>query len=217
MQIEHGGGNLHKIATIACDQLIQLPPSFVIEAACDVKNLLTGKHGASEVYAPQKGASPEMVKELDDNLLHYASKIKECIGNDISHIPGVGAAGGAAASLIAFFNTKMISGIEMVMNHTDLEGKISAANYVLTGEGKLDSQVLFGKTISGVISLASKYQKPIIAFAGKIEQPNELYQIGLTAAIGIIPGPCSLEEALKNGERNLENAVISVCRLLPKI
>lgn len=213
-EIPKGGGFLNKIATIDLSGLISLPDDLSVEVACDVTNPLTGAKGASQVYGPQKGAIPEMVKILDENLEHYAIKIKEFLGKDIGEMAGAGAAGGAGAGLMAFLNSQLVSGIDLVIKHSGLEEKIKKADFIFTGEGSVDSQTVNGKTISGVVALAKKYQKPVVAFAGKVADTEALYQMGLTAVFGILPTVMSLDEALKTGEKNLENTVVAAVRII---
>lgn len=212
-EIGAGGGELGNIVSIDTSALVELK-NIEIEVACDVNNPLTGKNGASHIYGPQKGATEEMVRVLDRNLEQYANKIKECLHIDVKEIEGAGAAGGTGAGLMAFLKARKISGIDMVIKYSRLEEKIRDADYIFTGEGSIDRQVAFGKTISGVISLAKKYKKPVVAFAGKIADVQHLYQMGITAVFGIVPYATTLTDALQQGKENLENSVYSVTRLI---
>jgi glycerate kinase len=213
-EIEPGGGNMHKIHRIDLSQIVNLPQGLTVEVACDVTNPLTGPMGAAHIYSPQKGATPEMIKQLDQGLKHYAGKIQEYVGKTISEIPGAGAAGGAGAGLMAFLNARLVSGIDLVIKHAGLAGKISQADYVFTGEGSIDSQTVQGKTISGVVALAKEYRKPVIAFAGKVADTEALYQMGLTAVFGILPEVVPLEMALATGESNLANTTTAAVKLI---
>jgi len=214
LEIGRGGGALSEIQTIDLSGLITRNTSLSVEVACDVTNPLTGELGASRVYGPQKGATESMILALDQGLKHYAAKIKEYLGKDVNNIAGAGAAGGAGAGLLAFLDANLVKGIELVINHSGLEEKIKAADYIFTGEGSIDQQTAYGKTISGIVTLAQKYNKPVIAFAGKVADQEALYQLGITGVFGIMPGVCTLEEALKAGKRNLENSVLAVVKLI---
>jgi glycerate kinase len=213
-EIGRGGGELIKIAVIDTSRLEAALRSVRVEIACDVTNPLTGENGASRVFGPQKGATGEAIMELDRNLEHLAGKIKEYMGKDIKHVPGTGAAGGSGAGLMAFLDAKLVQGIDVIMEHSGLEEKMKSADYVFTGEGSLDRQTLYGKTISGVINLSRRYDIPVVAFAGRVSHADILYQSGLAAVFSILPSVCTLEEALKNGEENLETTVYSVVRLM---
>jgi glycerate kinase len=150
--------------------------------------------------------TPVMVINLD----HYAAKIKEYLKKEVKDQPGAG----AGAGLMAFLNAKMVRGIDVVMQYMQLEEKIKDADFVLTGEGSIDRQIAFGKTISGVLDLAKKYQKPVLVFAGNIAKTSFLFNPGITSVFGILPSVATLEEALKCGKENLEQAVYSVTRLI---
>jgi glycerate kinase len=156
-----------------------------------------------------------MVSLLDKALRHYAAKIKEYTGKDIENVQGSGAAGGAGAGLMTFLDAKLVKGIDLIMQCFNLEDKIKSADYVFTGEGSIDNQTVYGKTITGVTRLANQYNKPVIAFAGKIGDTKLLcQQLGLTSLFCILPAISKLEDALQSGEFNLENTVFSVVQLI---
>ncbi len=213
-EIGFGGRELLKIETIDTSQLITRQRPLRVEVACDVTNPLTGEQGAAQIYGPQKGATPAMVTELDRALSHYAAKIRTQLGREVAFKEGAGAAGGTGAGLLAFLEARLVKGIDLVLKYSGLETNIPAADYIFTGEGSLDDQTIFGKTIAGVTRLAQQHHKPIIAFAGRISDQEALFRMGLTAVVGILPGVCTLEEALRAGPVNLEKAVSSVVRLL---
>lgn len=213
-EIGYGGGELMKLEKIDCQESVIDPAGIMIEVACDVNNPLTGKSGASVVYGPQKGATLEMVLQLDANLENYAQKIKACNGKEVRNLPGSGAAGGTGAGLMAFFNAKLIKGIDLVISYTQLIEKIKDADYVFTGEGCIDRQTLNGKTISGLVSFCKKYQKKVFAFAGKVEDEEMLREMGITAVFKIDSGTADLTAALKSGPENLEKTVAMVVRKL---
>lgn len=156
-----------------------------------------------------------MVEELDQALAHYATVIERDLEIKIKEQPGAGAAGGLGAGLLVFTGAKMHSGIDLVIELTDLEEKIAHADYVFTGEGGMDFQTKFGKTPYGVAKIAKKYNKPVFACAGFIgEQVDVLYKEGITAIFGILAKAGPLEEALALGEINLERTVENIVRVL---
>jgi glycerate 2-kinase len=136
--------------------------------ASDVKNPLCGADGAAAVYGPQKGATPEMVKRLDDGLAHYAAVIKQKLGADIKNTPGAGAAGGLGAGLMAFLGAEMQLGVEVIMDAIYFDYKLNNVDLVLTGEGRIDGQTVFGKVVAGVAGRASSKGVPVIAIAGEV-------------------------------------------------
>lgn len=176
--------------------------------ASDVNNPLCGPNGASAIFGPQKGATPEMVKQLDQNLSHFADLVAPQIGHDYRHIAGAGAAGGLGFALMAFACAHIQSGAELMIKEAHLAEKIAQADYVFTGEGSIDFQTQLGKTPWAVAQVAKQFNKPVIAFAGLVGDDIEnLFDWGFTQIIGINPPDCPLQEALKNAEVNLENAV----------
>jgi glycerate kinase len=214
-ELAFGGGSLNILHTIDIEGLDERINQVKIDVACDVINPLTGLKGASHIFGPQKGANPAMVETLDQNLMHYAEKIKQQVGKVIDDTEGAGSAGGLGAGLMAFLNAELKKGIELVIEYTQLEERVIGADYVFTGEGSIDGQTLFGKTPYGVAITAKKHSVPVIGFAGKIGDGVELlYDNGFTAIVGIIKGVTCIEEALVNGEENLAFAAENVCRLL---
>jgi len=210
-----GGGELRKLAQIDLSNLDDRLKDVEVEVACDVNNPLVGEKGASYVFGPQKGATEEMVKVLDENLRHYGAKIKECLGIDIVEVPGAGAAGGLGAGLMAFLNGTLKNGLEMVVEYTKLEQKVKEADMVWTGEGSIDHQTIYGKTPYGVARVAKKYKLPVIALAGRIGDGIEpLYDSGIDAIYSIMQGVSSLEDALINGRRNVKKTSENVARLI---
>ncbi|WP_136604899.1 glycerate kinase [Paenibacillus dokdonensis] len=210
-----GGGGLGKLSSIDLSGLDPRIANVQIEIACDVTNPLCGPKGASQVFGPQKGATPEMIAELDANLLHYADVIKSQLNKDIANILGAGAAGGLGAGLMVFLNGVLKKGIDLVIEYTGLEEKAKQADMVWTGEGSMDYQTQFGKTPLGVAMIAQKLNKPVIAFAGRIGDGIEtLYGQGIDAIFGIMPGVSTLEEALRQGPTNMERASENVMRLM---
>jgi glycerate 2-kinase len=214
-ELPFGGGALSRLNSIDVGGLDPRIQDVQIDVACDVSNPLTGENGASAVFGPQKGATPEMVQQLDENLAHYARLIHKALGKDISNMGGAGAAGGLGTGLIAFLNARLLKGIDLVIEFTRLEDKVKDADFVFTGEGSIDHQTLYGKTPFGVASVANQYNVPVIGFAGRVGDGIEvLYEKGFTSIFGIVNGVASLEEALSHGERNLCREVENVCRVL---
>lgn len=204
--------NLNNIDLTGFDSRLK---EVTFEVACDVTNPLIGEKGASRIFGPQKGATEEMVLELDKALSNYAEIIKREFKADVANVEGAGAAGGLGAALLTFLNGELKRGIDLIIKHTDLENKIQGADFVFTGEGAIDNQTIFGKTPMGVAAIAKKHNVKTIAFAGKVGDGVEnLYDIGINSIFGIMRGVCSLDEALKNGEINLEKTVENVVRTL---
>ena len=214
-QISFGGGNLDKLDKIDISDLDSRLQDVKIILASDVTNPLIGKDGASRVFGPQKGATPEMVEKLENNLQHYAKIIKRDLNKDVASVSGAGAAGGLGAGLMAFTTCKMRQGVDIAIEVTKLEEKVKSADYVFTGEGGTDFQTKFGKTPYGVAKLGKKYHKPVISLAGYLgEGIDSLYSEGFTAIFGIIPGACDLSTALKNGPSNVARTTENIVRLL---
>lgn len=214
-QIPFGGGNLDKLDKIDISNLDSRLRDVKIILASDVTNPLIGKDGASRVFGPQKGATPEMVEKLENNLQHYAKIVKRDLNKEVALVSGAGAAGGLGAGLIAFTTCEMRRGVDLAIEVTKLEEKIRDADYVFTGEGGTDFQTKFGKTPYGVAKLGKKYHKPVISLAGYLgEGIDSLYSEGFTAIFGIIPGACDLSTALKNGPSNVARTTENIVRLL---
>ncbi len=213
--VQVGGGQLSHIKSIDFSKLDSRLKDTEIIIASDVNNPLCGENGASHVFAPQKGATPEMVATLDQNLKYFADLVAQKVGTDFQNIAGAGAAGGLGFGLMAFAGAKIRSGVEIVIEETGLAEKIAQADYVFTGEGGIDFQTKFGKTPFGVAQVAMRFNKPVIAFAGYVgEGIEELYDEGFTAILGIVDGACDLPAALKNGEKNLERTCENIARAL---
>lgn len=214
-QIPFGGRNLDKLYKIDVSNLDSRLQDVKIILASDVTNPLIGKEGASRVFGPQKGATPEMVEKLENNLQHYSKIIKRDLNKDIALTSGAGAAGGLGAGLMAFTTCEMRRGVDLAIEVTKLEEKIRDADYVFTGEGGTDFQTKFGKTPYGVAKLGKKYHKPVISLAGYLGKGiDSLYSEGFTAIFGIIPGACDLSTALKNGPSNVARTTENIVRLL---
>lgn len=176
-----------------------------IDVACDVNNPLTGKLGASAIFGPQKGATPAMIVTLDQNLEHFARLIKRDLGRDVSTVPGAGAAGGMGAALLAFCGANLRPGIEIVMEAVNLEAHLHDADLVITGEGRIDSQTVHGKTAMGVAGVAKKYHKPVIGVAGSLSTDVSIvHSHGIDAVFSVLYRICSLDEALQEAAGNVK-------------
>ncbi|MBT0719925.1 glycerate kinase [Rosenbergiella collisarenosi] len=211
-----GGGHLHKIAAIDMSGIDPRVAKTEFIVACDVTNPLVGPNGASSVFGPQKGATPEIVETLDRNLSLYAEQIKNYLGISVATVPGAGAAGGLGAGLLAFTPAQLQKGIDIVIHFTELANKIIGADAVFTGEGGIDYQTKFGKTPYGVAQITKNVSPhtPVIALAGAIGDGVEsLYDENFTAIFGILRQACSLEQALKEGERNIAFTTENIARL----
>jgi len=198
------GEGLEKIAEIV------EPPEAIgvaVEVLCDVKNPLCGEHGAAKIYGPQKGATPEMVDKLEAGLANLADVVHKQLNCDISNILGGGAAGGLAAGAVAFMNAKLVSGIEMIIDYSNLEAELADADWVVTGEGCFDRQSLYGKVVAGVAHAAAKFNTAVAVIAGQVNLPKPEYQkLGIATAISCKQDAQSLESALMSCRANLRLA-----------
>lgn len=156
-----------------------------------------------------------MIKILDNNLKHYAKVIKEQFGKDVLEIAGAGAAGGLGAGLMVFLNGNLKKGIEIVIEYSGLEKKVKNCDMVWTGEGSIDFQTQYGKTPLGVATVAKKYNKPVVALAGRVgDDIDILYEKGIDSIFGIMRGVTTIDEALKNGKENIERTSENIVRLM---
>lgn len=214
-ELGYGGGQLDKLEEIDISGVDPRLKSVEIIIMSDVTNPLCGERGASTVYGSQKGATKEMIQILDDNLLHYSKIIKEKMGIEIKDIPGSGGAGGLGAGLIAFCNAKIYRGIDTVLDLLNIDKHLLDADLVITGEGQLDGQSIYGKVPVGVAKMAKKYNVPVIAMVGSIGQgASEVYSYGINAIIDIINRPMTLDEAIKNAPSLIERASENLMRIL---
>jgi glycerate 2-kinase len=198
-EIGPGGGSLSELADIDLSGIDVRLKHVKIEVACDVDNPLTGPKGASAVFGPQKGATPEMVVTLDKNLHHYADVIERVLGKQVKDIPGAGAAGGLGAGLLAFLDAKLKRGVEIVLETVNFHERIQGASLVITGEGRIDRQTIFGKTPIGVAKAAKRYNIPVIAIAGSVSDDSDVVRShGIDALYSIVPGIIPIEKALAN-------------------
>ncbi|SER92686.1 glycerate kinase [Psychrobacillus sp. OK032] len=188
--------------------------------ACDVNNPLYGPNGATHVFGPQKGANPEMIKQLDLRLKHFADVVYYELDVDIHNIAGAGAAGGLGAAFSGFLHTQLQSGIELVLEIIEMEKRMQGVNFVITGEGKLDAQTSRGKAPWGVAQLAQKHEIPVLALAGSIsEEAEALNKLGVTSYFSIVNAPMTLKEAMdpKVTYNNLRSTTNQLFRLLQAV
>jgi glycerate 2-kinase len=209
------GGMLDQIAKIDVSGLDSRLRNIRFQVACDVDNPLCGERGASNVFGPQKGATPDMVKTLDSNLGHFADLIQSTLGIDVKQLPGAGAAGGLGAGLVAFCAATLKSGIDIVVEATGLEQALQGAHLAITGEGKVDFQTAFGKTPSGVARAAKKTNTPVVAIGGALaDDARGVFEHGIDGLESAAARDMSLEEAIKNSRLHLQFAAERLARLL---
>lgn len=190
-------------------------PGIDWDICCDVNNLFFGINGAAYVYGPQKGASEEDVRELDAGLENFAKVLFTTTGNNISEVPGAGAAGGVAGGLMAALNATLLAGIDRVLDASHIHAALDNADLVITGEGKLDHQSLQGKVVGSVADLAGKKNIPCIAFCGRLDLSfKEIQEAGLKAAFTIAPESTSLDESIKNARFFLQDKTANVMKIV---
>ncbi len=195
--IARGGAALADLASISLAKLDPRLAACQFEVACDVNNPLCGPTGAAAVYGPQKGATPEMVEQLDAALAHYAEIIERDLSLSIKDIPGAGAAGGLGAGLIAFLHATLRPGSQIVLDAVHLEEQLHGADLVITAEGQLDAQTAYGKSVGAVAALAKQYHLPVLALAGSLgKEYRDVYALGVDAVAVLPSGPMSLEHAM---------------------
>ncbi len=208
--VGYGGKGLQQVIKIIKPQSLKLPP---IEVLCDVKNPLCGNDGAARVFGPQKGATPEMVEELEKGMLNIAEVIKNTTGTDIKTIPGTGAAGGLSAGAMAFMNAKLVSGVDTIIKEIQLEKEMADADWIITGEGCFDTQSLTGKVVSGIMNIAKSTKTKIAVIAGSVLLKKDEYQKhGIETAIGCRKDGMTLEYAITNGRKLLRNAALEFAK-----
>ncbi|MBI5590727.1 MAG: glycerate kinase [Deltaproteobacteria bacterium] len=214
-KIGFGGGELANLDRIDIGYMDPRLKACRIEAACDVNNPLTGPDGASAVFGPQKGATPEMVAQLDANLTRYARLISRDLGIQVDSVPGAGAAGGVGAALLAFFGAELRPGIEIVVEAVGLEAAVRDADLVITGEGRIDSQTIHGKTPMGVARVAKRCGKPVIGIAGSLApDAGVVHEHGINAVFSVLSRISTVEEALTHAAENLRTTSRNIAAAL---
>ncbi|WP_414466808.1 glycerate kinase [Klebsiella aerogenes] len=214
-QIAPGGGALETLARIDLSELDPRLADCRIDVACDVTNPLTGPQGASAVFGPQKGATAAMIERLDRGLQHFAQIIDRDLDIDVLNLEGGGAAGGMGAALYAFCGANLRPGIEIVTDALGLADLVAAADLVITGEGRIDSQTIHGKVPVGVAKVAKRFNVPVIGIAGSLTADvGVVHQHGLDAVFSVLYSVCTLEEALANAAANVRMTARNVAAVL---
>jgi len=185
-----------------------------IQAMCDVDNPLLGERGAARVYAPQKGATPAQVEQLDAGLDNLASVLARDLSLDVRAVPGAGAAGGLGAGLMVFLGARLCRGVDVILDALGLDAALQGADLVITAEGLADAQTLRGKAPAGVAARAKRHGAPCLLLAGSVaDDADVLRECGVTAAMSICPGSVSLQEAMDNAAHYLEVAAENAVRV----
>lgn len=213
--IGFGGAELANIVKIDVQQLDPRLQQVHIEVACDVNNPLCGECGASTIFGPQKGATSEMVKQLDAALSHFAEIAERDCGKQIRDQAGAGAAGGMGGGLLLLPSVQLKAGIQIVLDRLRLIDYVKDADVVITGEGRIDAQSIMGKTPIGVARTAKQFNKPVIAIAGCLREDYDVvFDHGIDAVFPIIHQLGDLSDILKQGEQNLISSAQNVARVL---
>ena len=207
------GGNIDEVDKIETSTINECFKGVEIVTMCDIDNPFYGKEGASYVYGPQKGADEKMVELLDGKMIKLAGKIKEATGVDVQAIPGSGAAGGMGGAMAAYFKSELQMGIETVLNTVHFDDLLDGADYVYTGEGRIDGQSLRGKVVIGVARKAKKKNVPVVAFVGDIKDPVEgAYGEGVVGIFSINRVAVPYLEARPRAKKDLELTVDNLIR-----
>jgi glycerate kinase len=214
-ELGDGGGELAKLVEIDSSGADPRVAESRFTVASDVNNPLYGKEGAAYIYGPQKGATPEMVKELDANLRLFAKVVEKTLGRDISQIPGAGAAGGLGAGLIVFCGAELKSGIQAVLDIVGFDNHIESTDLVITGEGAIDGQSTYGKVPVGIAQRVQKHDIPVLAIVGNIGPGAEnVYNFGIHGIMSTVNKAMPLSEAMANSAALLEEAAERVMRII---
>ena len=213
--IPEGGGALRRLARIDMSGLDPRLGQVMIEAACDVDNPLLGPRGAARVYAPQKGATPSMVRELERGLSRFAEVGRRDVGAAVADVPGAGAAGGLGAGLLAFLGARLRRGVEVVSEIVQLERRLAGCDLVVTGEGRMDGQTVHGKTPAGVAAVAARLGIPVIAICGSLgPDAQRVHEVGIAACFSALREPVPEDELPRRAPRLLEDCAEEVGRLV---
>lgn len=215
-----GGKVLNQIRRINTENKLKELDECNFKIACDVNNPLYGENGAAYIYGPQKGATKEIVKELDKGLKNFAEVVKKDLGKDIAHIEGAGAAGGLGFGFLGFLNSKLESGIKIILDEIKLEEVVKDADLVITGEGRLDNQTAMGKAPIGVAKLAKKHGAKVIAIAGcTTPDAVKCNEEGIDAYFSIVNKAMTIDEAMKkeNATQNMIETTIQIFNLIKAV
>lgn len=214
LQLPRGGLALAQLARISVEQLDPRLAGVRFEIAADVNNPLCGPQGASAIFGPQKGATPEQVRQLDAALWHFSDHCARVLPRDVRDEPGSGAAGGLGFAAKAFLGAQFRAGVEVVAELVGLEQAVRGADLVITGEGRFDAQTLRGKTPYGVARIARQQAVPVIVIAGTLGDGYEqMYEYGVNAAFALPSGPMTLEQACSEAPRLLRERAADIARV----
>jgi glycerate kinase len=214
-QLADGGAALAALVGIDLSGLDSRLQETEITVACDVDNPLCGPRGASAVFGPQKGATPEIVAELDAALGRFAEYAQQVTGRDVAGLPGAGAAGGLGAGLMFFTRAQLKPGIEIVLDTVNFSTVVKDADYVITGEGRTDFQTAFGKAPVGVAKVAKMSGVPVFCLSGGLGKgADDVLAQGIDAVMSICERPMSLEECMAAGSTLIESATVRLCRII---
>jgi glycerate kinase len=210
-----GGAALANVERLDVSRMDPRLKESKFTVACDVNNPLCGPTGASAIFGPQKGATPEMVHQLDAALARFAEVIRRDLRVDVKDWPGAGAAGGLGAGLMAFVNAELRAGVDIVLEAVGLDRKLEGADLVITGEGQIDRSTAFNKAPVGVARLAKKRGIGVVAIAGSLgEGCQQVHELGIDAVFSLVSGPMSLNDAMAKTRELVMNQAEEIARLI---
>ncbi len=213
--LEFGGAALSGLNRIDMSGLDATIRSCNFLVACDVNNPLTGPTGASAIYGPQKGATPEMIERLDAALLHFAEIVKRDLGVEINEVPGAGAAGGLGGGMIAFTNGELRAGVDIVLDTVRLDDYLTGCDLVITGEGSMDHSTIYNKAPVGVAERAKRLDIPVVGISGSLGAGfQDVHRHGIDALAAITSGPMTLDEASERAGELISNATEQALRFM---
>ena len=211
----HGGASLRHIGDIDTRGLDPRLLECEITVACDVDNPLCGPRGASVVFGPQKGASPDVVAELDVALAHYAAHARAATGRHVAEEPGAGAAGGLGAGMLFFTPARLLPGVDIVLEAVGFSALVASASFVITGEGRTDFQTAFGKAPVGVAKVAKRFGVPVFCVSGGLGQgADDVLAFGIDATMSICDRPMTLTECMAESQELITSATTRLCRII---
>ena len=214
-ELPPGGAALANLSRIDLSGLDARAAEASFLVACDVSNPLTGPEGASAIYGPQKGATPEMVESLDAALSNFAEVARRDLGVDVEYLQGAGAAGGLGGGLVAFLNAELRAGVDIVLDTVGLDDHLAGADLALTGEGALDYQTVYDKGPIGVAKRAGRLGIPTVAIAGTLGERHHLvYDCGIAAALPIVDAPMTLDDASERASELIADAAERAMRMM---
>lgn len=215
VELPHGGAALAGLKQIDLSGFDPRLRDAEITVACDVDNPLCGSRGASAVFGPQKGATPDIVAELDAALAHFADVATQATGRQVADQPGAGAAGGLGAAMLFFTPAQLRPGVAIVLEAVQFAEVVKGAAFVITGEGRTDFQTAFGKAPVGVAQVAKQFKVPVFCLSGALgDGTDTLLSHGIDALLSICDKPMTLEEAMNTGENLIEAATARLCRII---